>query len=308
MKKFNKLLTLALILVLSMSLFGCTMPQDPTTPPVEPSGSPTGSTPPETLPDPIALNCGLDEYLAGEYGDVYLRINEDFEMTQTDNNTVLGNSNVTSIIIEGVGEDVKFTIKGGCYKAIMAYGNAKITFKNITLVDETTEGGNWDMGWYLAFGGKIRFENCNLVTVIFLENADAEVVNCSVTSGNNASRYGLWLGAGAMNVQNSSFAGTRGIKICERQVDTISNVTISGCTFDLSNRVGVSVSVVDETSVIKILNCSSEGITPVSSDYDEGIDGLFEIGKKEGDYDVNLQISGNKVAGVDVNEDNWYHN
>ena len=226
-------------------------------------------------------------------------------MIQTDSNSVLGNPDITSITIEGVGDNVKFTVKGDSYKAIKADGNAKLTFKNLTIVDETSEGGNWDMGWYLGFGGNVRFENCKMSKIIFIDCTQAEVVNCTIESGTNSSRYCLWVADGNVTIQRSEFSGYRGVKI-NKNVGNIGTIVIENSHFDITQRVAIGISVVNESTIIKILNCESEGITSVSSDYDGGIDGLFEIGKTEGDFDVNVQISGNTVAGFEVDENDWY--
>ena len=301
-----------LIIVMLLSIFavGCAPEQTPPLETPQPSGSPSGTDPSgtepsENLPDPIKIEGSLENYINGEEGDVYIRTDSDFEMIQTDANSVLGNPDITSITIEGVGENVKFTVKGSSYASIKADGNAKLTFKNLTIIDQTEEGGNWDMGWYLGFGGKVRFENCTMTKIIFKNCIEAEVVNCKVYSGSNTSRYCLWVADGDVTINGSEFSGYRGIKI-NKNVGEIGTVLIQDCAFDITQRVAVGISVVNTTTVVKIFDCEVEGVTPVDVDYDEGIDGLFEIGKKGGDYDFTVQISGNKVAGFDVDENDWY--
>lgn len=271
MKKFTNFLVLILAISLCF-IIGCEPLAEPPTEP--PSGSPSGA-PSGSLPELVEIG-DLFEYFYASDGEVHVRTEENFYLNQTIMSEVIGGQNAESIVIEGARDNVTFTVTGTVSSPIHANNGAKITFKNITIVDNSHRGSNWDNGRYLGFSGKVRFENCNLPEIMLMTGSEVEIINCSFNSASDPSWYSLWIADGVALVQNCTFTGYRAIKIDEDHGTDVDSVMIDGCVFSDVNRAGVSMSAINSTTQITIKNCAFTNCDNSSSDYKEVLDGMYE--------------------------------
>ena len=136
------------------------------------------------------------------------------------------------------------------------YGSANpitnVTLKNITVKDETV-GDNenaWEHG-YLEFVS-LKAENVVFADSIML-SGNSVLANCSVNN-TVASWYGVWVEGGNTTITDSTFTGTRAIKIHEANGSEVSSVAIDNCIFDLSEKPGVAIGTVDADTSVSITN------------------------------------------------------
>ena len=178
------------------------------------------------------------------------------------------NTVVKSVVIDGgSAESTTFTATGDGVDDINAANGATLTFKNLTIVDESHSYAEdaWEFG-YLEFGGKLVFENVIFEDPIQLEDgAEATFINCTftgetptVTVGGESktmTMYGVWVSGGTATFTNCKFTGTRGLKIHEAYGSDVASVVVVSCTFDnLTEKPGIAIGNVNDTTVVTIQN------------------------------------------------------
>ena len=134
--------------------------------------------------------------------------------------------------------------------------NCSITFKNITIVDESVSyaEGSWEFG-YLEFAGKVVFENCVFVNAVMV-SGDTTFKNCEFNS-NNSNEYDVWVEGGKASFTDCLFEGYRGLKMHEAYGGEINSVTVDNCTFnELSKKPGVAIGTLNAKTTVVIKNSS----------------------------------------------------
>lgn len=174
---------------------------------------------------------------------------------------------VKTVVIDGGENGATLTATGDGVGPIRAANGGTLVFKNITFVDQSKSYAEnaWEFA-YLEMGGKLVFENCVFSDPIQLETgAEATFTDCSFEGKtvDGLTMYAVWVGGGSATFTGCTFEGTRGIKIHEAYGSDVTEVIIDGCTFDsLSEKPGVAIGTVDETTVITItdsefINCQA---------------------------------------------------
>lgn len=174
---------------------------------------------------------------------------------------------VETVVIDGGENGATLTATGDGVGPIRAANGGTLVFKNITFVDQSKSYAEnaWEFA-YLEMGGKLVFENCVFSDPIQLETgAEATFTDCSFEGKtvDGLTMYAVWVGGGSATFTGCTFEGTRGIKIHEAYGSDVTEVIIDGCTFDsLSEKPGVAIGTVDETTVITItdsefINCQA---------------------------------------------------
>ncbi len=174
---------------------------------------------------------------------------------------------VETVVIDGGENGATLTATGDGVGPIRAANGGTLVFKNITFVDQSKSYAEnaWEFA-YLEMGGKLVFENCVFSDPIQLETgAEATFTDCSFEGKtvDGLTMYAVWVGGGSATFTGCTFEGTRGIKIHEAYGSNVTEVIIDGCTFDsLSEKPGVAIGTVDETTVITItdsefINCQA---------------------------------------------------
>ena len=131
---------------------------------------------------------------------------------------------------------------------------APLTLKNLTVVDESVsyEEDSWEFG-YLEMGGtELICENVIFTDPIMVKAEKATFINCSFVGytdegvddneSYSMSMYGVWVINGNATFNGCTFAGTRGLKVCDMYSNEVGVVVVDGCTFDnLSEKPGVAI-------------------------------------------------------------------
>ncbi len=137
------------------------------------------------------------------------------------------------------------------------YGSANpivdATFRNITIKDSTV--GDNEASWE---HGYLEFKNLTAVNVTFADSimldGDNSLMNCAM---NNTvpSWYGIWIEGGNTVIKNSSFRGTRSVKIHEAYGTDVESVVIDNCVFgSLSEKPGVVIGDLNAATKVTIKN------------------------------------------------------
>jgi len=157
----------------------------------------------------------------------------------------------SSVLINGNSKTITATGNG-----VYAIGDndAPITFKNLTVVDEsvyTYENGEnaWEFT-YLELGGNNTYENVTFTDGIMVQGGTNTFVNCEFIGHNNDSSElgnitmnGVWVYDGNATFNNCTFTGTRGMKICDKYAGgEVGTVLIDGCRFiGLTEKPGIAI-------------------------------------------------------------------
>ena len=165
----------------------------------------------------------------------------------------------SSVLINGNGKTITATGNG-----VYAIGDndAPITFKNLTVVDESVytyeDGENaWEFT-YLELGGNNTYENVTFTDGLMVQGGNNTFVNCEFMGHNNDSSnlgnttmYGVWTYDGNATFTNCTFTGTRGMKICDKYAGgEVSTVVIDGCRFiGLTEKPGIAIDDCDTQDV-----------------------------------------------------------
>ena len=150
--------------------------------------------------------------------------------------------------IAGYDADASITFKG--------YGSANpitnVTLKDITVKDETVgdNEASWEHG-YLEFVG-LTANNVVFNCTIMLDG-DCVLNNCELDN-QQAEWYGVWVEGGNATIKNSTFTGTRAVKIHEAYGTDVSSVVVDNCTFTLSEKPGVVIGDLNANTAVTIKN------------------------------------------------------
>ena len=164
-----------------------------------------------------------------------------------------GNSyaNSKALLMKGktfVGKDAgaSITFKG--------YGSANpivgATFQSITIKDATVgdNEGAWEHG-------HLEFEDLTANNVVFANSiklaGDCTLTKCTMNN-KQASWYGVWVEGGNVAITNCTFTGTRAIKIHEAYGSEVESVTVSDCSFTLSEKPGVVIGDLNADTTVTI--------------------------------------------------------
>lgn len=172
--------------------------------------------------------------------------------------TPWGAETVGNITVIGAEDGTSKFVATGSGVGPIANNNDKcsITFKNITIVDESVSyaEGSWEFG-YLEFAGKVVFENCVFVNAVMV-SGDTEFINCEFNS-NNSNEYDVWVEGGNASFTKCLFEGYRGLKMHEAYGGEINSVTVDNCTFnELSKKPGVAIGTLNAATTVVIKNSS----------------------------------------------------
>lgn len=137
------------------------------------------------------------------------------------------------------------------------YGSANpivdATFRNITIKDSTV--GDNEASWE---HGYLEFKNLNAVNVTFADSimlsGDNSLMNCAMNN-EVTNWYGIWIEGGNTVIKNSSFSGTRSVKIHEAYGSEVESVIIDNCVFGtLSEKPGVVIGDLNAATKVTIKN------------------------------------------------------
>ena len=137
------------------------------------------------------------------------------------------------------------------------YGSANpivdATFRNITIKDSTV--GDNEASWE---HGYLEFKNLNAVNVTFADSimlsGDNSLMNCAMNN-EVTNWYGIWIEGGNTVIKNSSFSGTRSVKIHEANGSDVESVIIDNCVFGtLSEKPGVVIGDLNAATKVTIKN------------------------------------------------------
>ena len=137
------------------------------------------------------------------------------------------------------------------------YGSANpivdATFRNITIKDSTV--GDNEASWE---HGYLEFKNLNAVNVTFADSimlsGDNSLMNCAMNN-EVTNWYGIWIEGGNTVIKNSSFSGTRSVKIHEADGSEVESVIIDNCVFGtLSEKPGVVIGDLNAATKVTIKN------------------------------------------------------
>lgn len=172
--------------------------------------------------------------------------------------TPWGAETVGNITVVGAEDGTSKFVATGSGVGPIAHNNEKcsITFKNITIVDESVSyaENSWEYG-YLEFDGKVVFENCVFVNAVMV-SGDTEFKKCEFNS-NNANEYDVWVDGGEASFTDCLFEGYRGLKMHEAYGSNITSVTVDDCEFnELSKKPGVAIGTLNAGTTVVIKNSS----------------------------------------------------
>ena len=160
-------------------------------------------------------------------------------------------ANSKALLLKGKtiqGKDVtdSITFKG--------YGSANditdATFRNITIKDATVgdNEGAWEHG-------HLEFVNLTARNVVFANSimlkGDSTLTGCSMDN-QVGSWYGVWVDGGNATFTDCEFTGTRAIKIHEAYGSEVESVTVTDCTFTLSQKPGVVIGDLNADTTVTI--------------------------------------------------------
>lgn len=137
------------------------------------------------------------------------------------------------------------------------YGSANpivdATFRNITIKDSTV--GDNEASWE---HGYLEFKNLTAVNVTFADSimlsGDNSLMNCAMNN-EVTNWYGIWIEGGNTVIKNSSFSGTRSVKIHEANGSDVESVIIDNCVFGtLSEKPGVVIGDLNAATKVTIKN------------------------------------------------------
>lgn len=198
-------------------------------------------------------------------GEVTLSLLEDVEWETGANHgstpLLAANSKVTKLTING--NNKTLTATGDGVGAIGAANDALVVFNEVNVVDksESYVENSWELG-YLEFRGKLEINNCKFNNAIMLEGESDNLSNeidaifngCSFDSGKE-NEYALWVSEGRATVKDSTFTGTRGLKMHEAYKTDVESVTVDNCKFGpLSEKPGIAIGTVNESTEVTIKN------------------------------------------------------
>ena len=159
--------------------------------------------------------------------------------------------------VSRAGEQPKIIFNGDGVGAVRAANGGTITFRNVTIVDESESyaENSWEYG-YLELGGKLVFEDCTFVNAMMFEGTEATFTNCNFNS-NKDSEYALWVSDGDVTVSESTIEGPRGIKVHEAYGSEVASVAIDKCQFKgISKKPALAIGDVNADTAISITNCT----------------------------------------------------
>lgn len=308
MKKVLALL-LTLSTCLSIGFIGCgesETPETETPPVVSPTPTPEPEEPEEPEePTPIVVN---DE-LVGKTGTVTIDASAGGEIKvfyNKDQGTVLGGSGLVEAVIDGgEGEEKPIMYASeNCEGDIKGYGMSTLTFKNLTFQigsDVLESGGSRSYGYYIEFGGKLRFENCVFNDSIWLYNADAQFVNCTINCDYNPigeDKYGVWVNDGSATFTNCTFTGIRAVKIHEfSSSENVEKVIFDTCIFYyIKQKPGIAIGTVDANTEIVCKNSLFEGCASGNKGEEDEV-GFFETDTALSSFTFTYKNQNNLVDG-----------
>ena len=180
------------------------------------------------------------------------------------------NTGTKEVIFEGAGKDKSFFKEdGGGVDGVKVTNGAKITFRNLTIIDDTrynSQDGNnaWEFA-YLEFYGNFKFENVKFADGIQPEGNDSEFefVGCDFISDGNPKRdsdrqnieYAMWACGGKFTFTNCTVTGYRGLKFHEKYGSDITCVYFDNCVFhDITLKPGIAIGDVNAPTIISIKN------------------------------------------------------
>lgn len=230
----------------------------------------------------------LVSYFENAAGSVELtaKMNMVIGTNSTGADVLLGGEGTEQIVVDG-SEIYSLTVQGAGGGVIQAANDGTLVFKNLLI--KNTSGSyamNQHRAGYADFGGKLRFENCEIEGAIQLQgDAQAEFIDCSITSPAQ-DMYAVWFSDGAASFKNCTFQGPRAIKLYEGSDDQttlqeyydVASLTLEGCKFrDITQKPGLAIDVFAEgETTIVIKNCHFNNCQPWKAGSYEGIDGVYE--------------------------------
>ena len=237
----------------------------------------------------IAVNGTLNDSLKDITGDGIMSISEDITLTVNDGGeTVLGAEGMKDIVIDGENKG-SITASGGKESIIHAANGATLTFKNLTVNDDTPERGKAYVD-YLWLGGTLAFENCVFTDSIYLKkDVTAVFKNCTFNSVHSR-YYSVWIGDGSAIFDGCTFKGYRGLKIHEwnkeNLVEETSSVHVTGCLFDnLEEKPGLAIGSLDEFTSVQVRNNIFNGCVAWDTVGSlTGVDGAYECDTPLSDF------------------------
>ena len=181
------------------------------------------------------------------------------------------NTVTKEVVIDGGGTG-EFVATGSGVGDVRAAGDGTLIFKNMVIKDHSVSytEGSWEYG-YLEFSGKVRFENCTIMSAISLESdSDTQediftFVDCKFISDTEtaawlptpANMYLVWVSDGKATFTNCDFTGYRGLKMHEAYGSDVDEVVVEGCTFhDISKKPGIAIGTIDASTKVSVTKSS----------------------------------------------------
>ena len=233
--------------------------------------------PTPSSPTTITVNGTLNESLSKATGDNVMTISEDITLTVNDGGkTLLGKAGMKSVVIDGENKG-SITASGGKESVIRAVDGATLTFKNLTVNDDTPERGK-AYADYLWLGGALTFENCTFTDSIYLKkDVTAVFKNCTFNSVHNR-YYSVWIGDGSARFEDCTFKGYRGLKIHEWNEEETKSVHIVNCVFDnLFEKPGLAIGTLNKETIVNVRDSTFDGCVAWDTVGSlTGVDGAYE--------------------------------
>jgi len=137
------------------------------------------------------------------------------------------------------------------------YGSANpivgATFRNITVKDVTVgdDESSWEHGY-------LEIKDVKAYNVVFdctiMTSGDTTITNCVIDNA-IPSWYSIWVEGGNTTIKNTTFTGTRAVKIHEAYQSDVKSVVIDNCTFkELNEKPGVVIGTINADTKVTIKN------------------------------------------------------
>ena len=292
MKYKNIFPLLLLVSILSFGACSFTPNSDESSDPLDSSAVSNNDMPSELV---RLVKDKIGEYLINVQ-DGYLELS-----TVAEGNTLLGTSDLTKLTVDGGEEKSVLETTGAGVGCIMLASGGTLVLKNLKIQDSSPKGtydGKGDS--YLAFGGKLRFENCQITDSIYLKSdAEAEFINCTFDAP-DASRYGVWMADGSASFNGCTFTGMRALKIHEKDGEDVVNVTIENCEFvEIIEKPGIAIGTVDADTEVAVKYC--EFLWCAEWDHNGSLEGVQSVYESDTATESFLfTLTGNTVNGVSL--------
>lgn len=258
-------------------------------------------SPEPSKPTTITVNGSLNESLSNATGDNVMTISKDIALTVNDGGeTVLGKAGMKSVVIDGENKG-SITASGGKESIIHAVDGGALTFKNLTINDNTPVRGKAYVD-YLWLGGTLTFENCIFTNSIYLKkDVTAVFKNCTFNSVYSR-YYSVWIGDGSATFEGCTFKGYRGLKIHEweqgGEFEETKSVHVTNCLFDnLIEKPGLALGTLNAETVVNVRESTFDGCVAWDTVGSlTGADGFYECDTPLSEF--TFVSSGNTITNV----------